>query len=832
MNTNKFILATILLATLIFLNSVSAIYGKEKSKRLINEQKAESKYSQLLKQEHKTVKGLFTIHKISNKLYVEIPVKLLNREMLLGSTISATSDNGNGIVGSKPNDPIHFTFTKSNNKIIIRLIDATDIKDINGANNTNNENGAIFKLFNIECYSQDSLNIVADLSDLFISDDPSLSPFDKFCKNSLSGQKKIEHTFYKEKSFIDDIAAFEDNICVKSTLTYKYTIQDRGQAYKNQPFTASLTRSILLLDSLAYMPRITDSRIAIFPTSKISYSPEYQGTKKIHYANRWRLEPKDKEGFLKGEKVEPIKPIIFYIDSTFPKQWQPYIMQGVEQWNLMFEKIGFKNAIKALSFPKNDNNFNPDNLKYSCVRYAPIAIQNAMGPSWTDPRSGEIISASVYLYHDVIELINNWLFVQTSQVDKRVRTVNIPQEIIGDALRYVVSHEIGHCLGFMHNMSASAMIPVDSLRSATFTNKYGTTTSIMDYARFNYVAQPQDSLLNLRLSPPLFGPYDEFLVKWNYSPLFCENAEEEYIITSKWLSEAYKNPIYRFGKQQYEILDPRSQTEDLGDDAIKASNYGISNLKYILKNLNKWLDTQDLDFSYRKTIYSSIVNQYLTYLGHVHSYIGGIYLNEKHSSDLHSTYQTVDYHYQESALKFLLSQLKDINWIDNEQVRNKLPLTKPLSSQISRYIMELIMNCPSKTELCSAKSGTNPFTPQICLDIIYHNIWEDLKNGKSISKQQMQNQDIFIANICEQSGYKSPYKKESLASLKEELIGSKLGYSEPGALYLESSLLKSDSYKYLIKIKEILNKNINNKDNNTALYCKLTLLNIEKALNN
>ena len=257
-----------------------------------------------------------------------------------------------------------------------------------------------------------------------------------------------------------------------------------------------------------------------------------------------------------------------------------------------------------------------------------------MGPSWVDPRSGEILNASVYLYHDAVKLLNSWLFIQTSQADKRTRHSLIPSEVLEDGLRYVVSHEVGHCLGFMHNMSASSVVPVDSLRSASYTQKYGTTTSIMDYARFNYVAQPGDMEKGVAMMPPHFGLYDYYLIRWNYTPvLSAKTPEEEYKITSEWITKATADPVYRYGKQQSEILDPRSQTEDLSDDAVKASGYGISNLKYILSHMNEWLKNEDDDYSHRSDLYDGIIMQYLTYMMHVYHNIGGIYLQEKHVGD-------------------------------------------------------------------------------------------------------------------------------------------------------------------------------------------------------
>ena len=337
--------------------------------------------------------------------------------------------------------------------------------------------GAIYRLFKIETFTPDSSAVVVDATNLFVSDDERLSPFDKYSQHTLSGRLKRKESFEKEKSYVTGIKSFSDNVSVSSSLNYRVTISERG--LRDLPVTIAATRSILLLDSLPVSPRITDSRIAVFPTGKMLYSPTTQGARPIWYANRWRLEPSDTEAYRRGELVDPVKPIVFYIDRNFPRTWLPYVIEGVNQWSELFEQIGFRNAVQARLFPEDDPEFDPDNLKYSCVRYAPVTIQNAMGPSWTDPRSGEIVSASVYLYHDVIELINNWLFIQTSPADPRVRQKQIPQEIIGDALRYVLSHEIGHCLGFMHNMGASSVIPVDSLRSPSFTRETGTTPSII-----------------------------------------------------------------------------------------------------------------------------------------------------------------------------------------------------------------------------------------------------------------------------------------------------------------------------------------------------------------
>ncbi len=387
---------------------------------------------------------------------------------------------------------------------------------------------------------------------------------------------KSSQTFKRDRSYLTGIKSFDDNVMIKSSLSYETSLSDgKRTLVKEKPFTAVVTRTFLLLPEMPVRPRIADERIGIFTTGKNLITEAGNKMDKVYFANRFRLEPNNPQAFRNGQLTEPVKPIIFYIDNDFPASWKPAIRAAVNDWQLAFEKIGFKNAILAMDYPEKDSSFDPDNLKFNCIRYSPTPVANAMGPSWVDPRSGEIINASVYVFHDVVKLLNNWIFVQTAAVDKDVRKVNLPDSNKMAGLQYVLRHEIGHCLGFMHNMGASATIPVDSLRSPSFTQEHGTTYSIMDYARFNYVAQPGDKERGVKLTPPMFGIYDYYLVDFNYR--YFDNSvspEMEKRELDKLVSSRIADPRYRYGAQGMNI-DPRTQTEDLGDDAIKASQYGI-----------------------------------------------------------------------------------------------------------------------------------------------------------------------------------------------------------------------------------------------------------------
>ena len=585
-------------------SSAAIIWKKKGKKEEKVEVKKETPYEKFFKgKKCETVKGLIILHKMDNKIYFELPLSLLGKDMLIGSTVTEITNNGFANVGEKPHEPMHVMFTRTDSTINLRQVTCAYMsKDRNLQERIKTSMmPAIIENLAIKAYSPDSTAVVIDMTNFLLSDNEQLNPFSAYAPVTWSGAW-IEKEFKRNNSQIAKIKAFDDNVSVQSSLTYSVSLRDKRSYYwYKEPFTAVMTRTFLLLPEEPMRPRLADPRINIFWQGYSEFSNEGNGMKPLYYANRWRLEPKDEAAYRRGELVEPKKPIVFYIDNAFPEMWKPYMKYAVEVWQKAFENIGFKNAIIAKDFPTDDPEFDPDNLKYSCIRYSPSSVANAMGPSWTDPRTGEIINASVYVYHNVIKLVQDWRFLHTAAVDSDVRKVVLDDEIIGDCIRYVVSHEVGHCLALMHNMSASAAIPVDSLRSPSFTQKYGTTYSIMDYARNNYVAQPGDKEKGVRLTPPELGLYDMFSISWLYRPLLdAKTPEDEVPTLSKWISEKSGNLAYRYGKQQFRTrLDPSSVEEDLGDDAMKAGVYGIKNLKIILANLNGWVGKDDPDYRFR-----------------------------------------------------------------------------------------------------------------------------------------------------------------------------------------------------------------------------------------
>lgn len=730
---------------------------KEEKEKAVAKKDSVTAYDKLFKEKHQTAKGMILLHKIKEKLYFEIPLEMMGREMLIASTVTETSDNANGIVGGKA-DPIHVLFSKTGESIQLRRVNTDFITDNPNSNIARaierSTIGSVMRNMKIEAYSNDSTSVVVDMTGFFAGDNKDLTPFDKYSQYTMFNGLRRTESFQQDKSFLGEIKAFSDNVVVSSTLSYTYTLTDvrtNRTIVKDEPFTAVVTRSVVLLSEKPARPRYADYRVAIFPTGKYLFGEEEQSSRIFYYANRWNLVPSDVEAYRAGELVEPERPIVFYIDNNFPEQWKPHIKEGVEQWNELFEKIGFKNAIKAVDFPLDDPEFDPDNIKYSCVRYAPIGIQNAMGPSWVDPRSGEIINASVYIFHDIIKLLNNWLFVQISPANPAIRSMNIPDDIMNDGLRYVVAHEVGHCLGFMHNMSSSSVIPIDSLRSPTFTNTTGTTTSIMDYARFNYVAQPGDYERGVKLTPPRFGAYDLFTIKWNYKYFpDVKDAAEEAEVLSAMVSEAIKDPVYRYGKQLSFALDPRSQTEDLGDDPIKASVYGIKNLKFLISNLNSWVGDEDEDFSYRSEIYEGIVFQYIRYINHIFANVGGIYLNEVKVKDNMVPFQSVEREKQRESLLFIMNQIKDLDWLDNKELSKNLTIMGSAKELIQAVLARAIISAPAKVMLSSSISE-DPYDFFECSQDLYNFIWGPTMAGKRLTPVERMMQTQYINGILQSS---------------------------------------------------------------------------------
>jgi len=628
-------------------------------------------YSKVITKEAKTDEGLFTIHKIDDSYFYEIPDSLFGREMLMVTRIAKTA-TGLGFGGGKQNTSV-LRWEVKDKKVLLRVVShqiyAADSLPISEAvKNSNFE--PILYAFDIKAYHKDTVNntrnTVIDASELFTKDVKPLGLPD-------SRRKGYKVTRLDEKrSYIDTIRSYPRNIETRHVKTYAASEPPSNSATGS--LSLMMSNSMILLPETPMKRRYFDQRVGWFARGQTDYGQEAQKSKTIRYLDRWRLEVKDEdlEKFNRGELVEPKKQIIYYVDRATPKKWIPYIKQGIEDWQVAFEAAGFKNAIIAKDppTPEEDPDWSPEDVRYSVVRYLASPIPNANGPHVSDPRSGEILESDINWYHNVMSLLRNWFFIQTAAINPDAQSLEFKDEVMGRLIRFVSSHEVGHTLGLPHNMGSSVAYPVDKLRDPEFTKKYGTAPSIMDYARFNYVAQPGDGDVALM---PNIGIYDKYAIKWGYKPILDTSAEEEKKTLDNWILEHAGDPMYRFGRQQRGVIDPSSQTEDLGDDAVKASTYGIANLKRIVPNLTKWTAEDGKNYDDLETMYNQVLSQYNRYMGHVTANIGGVYEIYKTYDQEGAVYTHVAADRQKEALAFLQKELFETpQWLIDESIFDKV----------------------------------------------------------------------------------------------------------------------------------------------------------------
>ncbi len=596
--------------------------------------------------------GLFNTYKVADKYYMEIPDSLLNRDMLVVTRFAQTpvglKEYRSQYGGEMINDQL-WQWQRRQNTIFLRVPSYTHINssgsDIEAALQNSNAT-PILAAFEIKAINNTGKSYLIDVTDFYNSEIPGMQMPDNLKKTyKLSG-------IDASRSYIDTIKAFPTNIEIRTVKTFKSPDVPSDKTIGALTFT--LNTSMLLLPKVPMKPRYENARVGYFANRKIDFGVNDQKVKELAFIHRWRLEPSDEAAYLRGELVQPKKQIVYYIDPATPKKWVPYLIEGVKDWNTAFEAAGFKDAITAREAPsaEEDPEFSTEDARYSVIRYFASEKENAYGPRVTDPRSGEIIESHIGWYHNVMSLLKNWFFIQTSAINPDARGAQLSDKQMGELVRFVSSHEVGHTLGLLHNFGSSSAYPVDSLRSATFTERYGTAPSIMDYARFNYIAQPGDGVKNIY---PKIGEYDRFAIDFGYRYFAGTSAKEDALYWEKQVKEKAKNPIYYYGAQG--SMDPRAQSEDLGDDAIKASDYGIENLKRILPNVEKWNFDPEENVSTTKDIYLDITKQYRRYIKHVLANIGGMTEDIKTMSEEGPVFKYVAKEKQKRAVHFINRQV-------------------------------------------------------------------------------------------------------------------------------------------------------------------------------
>ena len=624
-------------------------FGQKKSKSV-------KKPLDSLVQKMSKSEGLITIYSNQeSKLYFKIDSLVLDQDLLVVTRYAQLPTNYSAYrnAGSKTAEQI-VRFVKKGPKILLKQISYTNLADESDPISISvkeNNFAPILAAFDIKNSETDRFLI--DVSDHFMGDSPGFNIIRKSEKErfKISGVDK-------KRSYIDSAKSFPENTEILHTLTFKANNPPRSNSTKS--FSFQINHSFIALPKDPMPVRYADNRVGWFSLSKINYSSEALKADEYRIVRRWRLEPKDKTAYLNGELVEPIKPIVYYLDPATPLKWRKYFKLGIEDWNTAFEKAGFKNAIIAKDPPteEEDPDFSPEDIRYSTVRYVASTTRNAVGPSVSDPRTGEILESDIIWYHNHLRSYRNRYLLETAAANPKARTLDTPEEEIGEMMRRVISHEIGHALGLPHNMKASSAYPVDSLRSGSFTQKFGIATTIMDYARYNYVAQAGDE--NIRFIRKL-GPYDDYAIEWGYR-YFDQSPQKEKTILSKFVDEKSLDPVYMFGGYGN---DPNAQTENIGDDPVKASQYGLDNLKIVAKNLKDWTQKPGEDFNELNELYGELIGVYRRYVYHVLNIIGGVHqtLHQTQQTSV-ATYRNVSKSDQLKALAFLNDNLwATQNWL-------------------------------------------------------------------------------------------------------------------------------------------------------------------------
>jgi hypothetical protein len=708
------------------------------------------KYSEVITGKAISDDGLFTVHQVGDKYYYEVPFNLLDKDMLLVTRISKIPEGlGGGYVnaGSKANEQI-VHWSRVQNSIHLKSISYNSVADEDlpiFQSVSDNNYAPVIAAFKIEAFNTDSSAAVIEVNDLFLTDVRAISGLSE----RLRKMYKVR-SLDKSRSFINRMQSYPENVEVRHDMTFSAT----EPPARSRTGTISLqqSQSMYLLPEEPMQPRLHDKRVGWFTIRQIDYGSEALKADQKTYIRRWRLEPKDPAAYARGELVEPVKPIVYYLDPATPEKWRPFFRQGIEDWQKAFEVAGFKNAIIAKDAPtkEEDPDWSPEDARYSTVRYVATTTRNAMGPSVSDPRSGEIIESDIVWYHNHLRSYRNRYLLETGAANPSARTLNTPDAEIGEMMRMVIAHEVGHALGLPHNMKASYSYPTDSLRSATFTQKWGLASTIMDYTRYNYVAQPGDEGVRW---VRMLGPYDEYAINWGYRYIADANsAEAEKPTLNAWINEKAGDNRYLFGGSNR--FDPSSQTESVGDDPVKASTYGLKNLKIVAPNLAKWTATPGEGYEDLAELYGELIGVWSRYAGHVVTNIGGVYEHFITVDDEGVTYSHLPKAEQAEAMKFLTANVFTTpKWlIQDEIVKNVGPAgTVDLIRRMQVRQLNNLLNADRLGRMIDneALNGSSAYSLTAMLSDLRVGLWSELNGAKAIDPYRRNIQRAHVMRLGE-----------------------------------------------------------------------------------
>ena len=719
----------------------SRAFGDDTKKE---KKKEEDKYTKFFKDKKvETARGKFvTLHKIDGSVYLELPTKYLGKELMMGAKITSTTDPDYLAVGSMNSAPIVFRFEKQDSVIVMKAPNSIVYRrdaspELQKALELNYRDQSV-ESFTPEVYKADSSAVVLKINSLVTES----SPFFEIVP-SQQGPFKITSSRNSNLTFVKGLKAFDTNASVRVEMNFSVNASLMGvlTVAKDMPLTAEVTYTILPVEASNAIPRFADARVGYQTTRKVSFPDYLDQSEPVYLAHRWQLVPKDKKAYAKGQLTEPEKKIVFYLDSAFPASWQRPIREGVLRWNKAFEAAGFRNAIEVRDFPKNDKQFDPDNLEYSCIRYIPNSQETIAASNWTDPRTGEIFSGNLMIYNNVEALLHKQRFIGTAAVDPQVRSSRLPQALFEESLSQLVTQEMGSVLGLLHNYAASASYTTDQLRSAKFTKESGLTPSILDGVTYNYLAQPSDK--GVRLINDQLGVYDLFAIDWGYRyfDLKGDPAAEAKELLSR-VDKRAREPYLRYAPEQRYAVDPTVRTEDLGNDPIKTAELTMKNLAFIQSNLSKWI-TNDPDSRKKKSLYLAVVQGYYLQLKNAMSLVGGVVCQESRLSTSLPRYQVVPKAKQREAFQWLLRQAKDFQSKADRNFERKGFIDVSYYDQLLEFLVKDIYDLRSRIIIAS-QVDSKTYSLGEYFDDLYQATFASTIAGKSPNHMERLMQIAFI----------------------------------------------------------------------------------------
>ena len=719
----------------------SRAFGDDTKKE---KKKEEDKYTKFFKDKKvETARGKFvTLHKIDGSVYLELPTKYLGKELMMGAKVTSTTDPDYLAVGSMNSAPIVFRFEKQDSVIVMKAPNSIVYRrdaspELQKALELNYRDQSV-ESFTPEVYKADSSAVVLKINSLVTES----SPFFEIVP-SQQGPFKITSSRNSNLTFVKGLKSFDSNASVRVEMNFSVNASLMGvlTVAKDMPLTAEVTYTILPVEASNAIPRFADARVGYQTTRKVSFPDYLDQSEPVYLAHRWQLVPKDKKAYAKGQLTEPEKKIVFYLDSAFPASWQRPIREGVLRWNKAFEAAGFRNAIEVRDFPKNDKQFDPDNLEYSCIRYIPNSQETIAASNWTDPRTGEIFSGNLTVYNNVEALLHKQRFIGTAAVDPQVRSSRLPQALFEESLSQLVTQEMGSVLGLLHNYAASASYTTDQLRSAKFTKESGLTPSILDGVTYNYLAQPSDK--GVRLINDQLGVYDLFAIDWGYRyfDLKGDPAAEAKELLSR-VDKRAREPYLRYAPEQRYAVDPTVRTEDLGNDPIKTAELTMKNLAFIQSNLSKWI-TNDPDSRKKKSLYLAIVQGYYLQLKNAMSLVGGVVCQESRLSTSLPRYQVVPKAKQREAFQWLLREAKDFQGKADRNFERKGFIDVSYYDQLLEFLVKDIYDLRSRIIIAS-QVDSKTYSLGEYFDDLYQATFASTIAGKSPNHMERLMQIAFI----------------------------------------------------------------------------------------